>query len=196
MDGQVIDKPLQDGAGNNNFSVANTTSKLVAQITLNPRIAIHAATDSELDRAAAWQSVMGLNGSKIDVVTYRDGSNTHAPEVVKAYLDIRHTLPKDFVLIYAHRGVQIDAIHPLLASLHAHTSHQGKSYALRQKHNTDTKALLWFARAVTPVGGCALILDDHQIRIGPKGTLMAAPIEFSTFHNTDLHSGPRSGDVR
>ncbi len=196
MDGHVIDKPLEDSFSPDTAVVAGTTSRIVAQVTLNPQITIRSATANELDRAAAWQSVMGLNGTDIDVVAYRDGSTTHAPEVIKAYLDISPALPRNFVLIYAHRGVQIDAIHPLLASLHAHTDHTGKSYALRQKHETDSIALLRFARAVTPSGGCALIIDDHQIRIGPKGTLQAAPIEFSTFHNTDLHSGPRSGDVR
>ncbi|MGC1497623.1 MAG: hypothetical protein WA790_17600 [Sulfitobacter sp.] len=196
MDGQVIDKPIQDGHEISTSVLTDADAKLVAQVTLNPKVTIRSATSGELDRAAAWQSVMDLNGTEIDVAIYRDGSTTHAPEVIKAYLDISPALPQDFVLIYAHRGVQIDAIHPLLASLHAYTNHQGKSYALRQKHKTDVTALLRFARAVTPVGACALVLDDHQIRIGPKGTLSGAPIQFSTFHNTDLHSGPRSGDVR
>lgn len=163
---------------------------------LHPVFIARPATETEQTRIAPWAQVNAVALKDLEVAEYSDGQSSHSPEVIAAYHEVRQDLPEDFVLIYVHRGVQIDCIHPLLASLLQKTGHRGKSHALRQHGQKNKTAVGQFARAVTPRGGAAMLIDDHQIRVGTRHEVVAATVSISTFFNTQHLITPQNGASR
>lgn len=155
---------------------------MVLGASISAKITIRAATTNEQTRAAPWLQVNNLGADALDVVEFSDGQMQHAPETIAAYQKAMKNMPAETVLIYVHRGVQVDCVHPLLASLLFLTGHKGKSHAVRNRGNISPSYIETFARAVTPRGGAAIVIDDRQRRIGARGTIKHAPV-FIHFFN-------------
>lgn len=150
--------------------------------TVRPQVSVRRATIEEQATSQVWRSVVAMGGECPEVAEYRDGSMTHAPEIIAAYHEVAATLPDGFLLIYLHRGAQAQSVNPLLPSLLHLTGHAGPSHALRQASRDGlSRDLVRFARAMTPSGGAAMIVDDHQLRLAVPGRIVPAPVHFHQF---------------
>jgi len=157
---------------------ASETARRIVWPTVTPR----PATEAEIQDAQAWLLFQEPTHDQIEVAEYADGATTHAPEVVDTYKTLSGELPESFTLVYVHRGVQAQSINPLLPSLLSKAGHNGPAHALRcDGRATFLRDALHYARAVTPKGGAALIIDDRQIRLGPIGSVEPGEVHFHLF---------------
>lgn len=158
--------------------------------TIRPAVTVRLATDEEYRAARVWCAIAAPDGHRPDVAQFADGGLTHGPETIAALRRLTGDLPPGLVLIYLHRGAQAQCVHPLLPSLLHLAGHDGPAHALRRSGPDGlTPEVLQFARAVTPSGGLALIVDDRQHRLAPQGGLTPAVV-----HVHRLLKPPRSAD--
>lgn len=150
---------------------------------LHPAINIQAATGLQAELARPWATMS--EHSDFDVVTYRDGGQKHAPEVVTALNAMCATKAPPQVLIFAHRGHQIECMMPLLPSLLNAVDYRGPAQALRMDpdacETTTLRQIKRFALGLLDIGNHALLVEDRQERIGPKGSLTANAVVLSRF---------------
>jgi len=150
--------------------------------TVRPHVSICPASAEQQATSRVWSEIVAGDNTIPHVAVFSDGSMTHAPEVIAAYRDIAATLPKDFLLIYLHRGAQAQSVNPLLPSLLHKTGHCGPSHALRRSCEDGlSENVTRFARAMTPSGGAALIIDDQQLRLATPGRIQSAEVHFHQF---------------
>jgi len=144
-----------------------------------PAMTIRRATPDERTISRIWFNIAEPNAQAPEVVEFSDGSMTHAPETIAAYLTHEAELPENFTLIYLHRGAQAQCVNPLLPSLLYLTGHKGPSHALRRSGPEGLMPdVVRFAHAMTPTGGAALIIDDQQHRLAGAGRITPAPVSF------------------
>lgn len=154
-----------------------------------PIIAARAATHAELLGLRPWLALQGLALGAADVVMFADGNERHAPETVAAYHALAGQLSERFGLLYLHCGVQAQCLDPLLPSLLFLTGHKGPVHALRRAQGDDVPAIglsqaeTEFLFAMTPAGGCTLVIDDRQMRVAAPGMAVAAPITLSLYRS-------------
>ncbi|WGW04525.1 hypothetical protein [Tropicibacter oceani] len=159
----------------------------LAMRTIKPHVTIRRATPEEQFAAQVWKTLAAPGLFAPEVAEFKGGRMTHAPEVIAAYRDEASALPPDFLLIYLHRGAQAQCVNPLLPSLLHLTGHQGPSHALRRDGQDGLSAdVIRFARAMTPAGGAALIIDDRQLRLAAPGRITAEAVHFHQFHKPGL----------
>ncbi len=167
------------------FDTKPTPLRAASQPTLSachivrPWVNIRPATRDEIFASRVWTSINQPGDDHPDVAEFRNGRSDHAPEVISAFRAQSEHMPADFTLIYLHRGVQPQCVNPLLPSFLHLTGHDGPSYALRRDgQDRLTPEIERFARAMTPSGSAALIVDDRQLRLTPRGRMRAAEVHF------------------
>lgn len=167
---------------------------LMPQRVIRPELTIRPATTHELNAAEVWRVTHACTQLPLDVVAYKYGEMTHAPETIAAYRQLTAGLPDTTMLLYLHRGVQAQCLSPLLPSLLHLTGHRGLSHALRCHDGPGlSPQILKFARAMTENGGHLLIIDDEQIRLGRSGEIVAAKVSLYLLCKRDgeLHLASR-----
>lgn len=147
------------------------------QTSVLPNIKIRPATQAENRQLLPWKTCQKSPCEFPEVVEYKDGTATHAPETLAAYRRVTAGWSKDFTLVYVHRGYWAECLTPLLQSLLFRAGHSGPAYALRSEdHSQLPPEILDFSRVHVRDGAPCLILDDRQQRVGPQGDLQAAPV--------------------
>jgi hypothetical protein len=165
-----------------------------------PDITARAATAAEVAGLRPWLVLQGLGVQAADVVVFADGNTRHAPETVVAYHTLTKGLPAGFGLLYLHCGVQALCLDPLLPSLLFLTGHVGPVHALRRGRDATASqglspAETEFLQAMTPPGGCTLVIDDLQLRIAAPGMARAAPVTLSLFRRAMTALQPKEHPV-
>ena len=153
----------------------------VLAASLIPEVTIRPANAEEQCASRVWQAVAAPGCLIPEVAEFADGGLTHAPEVIEALRALLRAPGEPPVLIYLHRGAQAQCVNPLLPSLLYLAGHRGPAHALRcTARDTGVMAVprevLRFARAMTPVGSHALIIDDQQLRLAPAGRITPAAV--------------------
>ena len=165
--------------------VADRPSLDACQI-VRPWVKIRPANIEEQYTSRVWSAVTlqqkTFGADPPDVCAFEDGNTAHAPEVISAFRRLSAEMPADFTLIYLHRGAQSQCVNPLLPSFLHLTGHDGPSYALRRDgQDALPPEVLRFARAMTPMGRAALIVDDRQLRLAPPCRMIASEVHFFKF---------------
>ena len=126
------------------FDLVKTDTRRIA-----PAVTIRAASGTQAELARPWAIMSGQ--SAFDVAQFRDGTAKHAPELVTHLRDLfTQDMPQaPSLLIFVHRGHQIECMMPLLPSLMHAISYRGPAQAIRRTEG-ETEASHPREGAITP----------------------------------------------